>query len=96
MRRFTPILSLAMILVFATAALACPMCKDSITDTANAAQQSGGASAMDAGIPTGFNYSVYLMLVGVFSMMALVIGVIAKGIRSANAAHARRGFEVKK
>jgi hypothetical protein len=88
MRRFTPYLSIVMIAVFAGASLGCPMCRDSIADTATASYGDG----TQAGLPAGFNFSIYYMLGGVFCMMALVIGVIAKGVRSAD--HQAAGVRV--
>lgn len=90
MRRFTPYLSIVMIAVFAAAGFGCPMCRDSIAETAPATY---GDAGTQAGLPGGFNFSIYYMLTGVFCMMALVIGVIAKGVRSTDAAM-RRGFPV--
>ncbi len=77
------------VLAWSATSLACPMCKDSIADTA-----AGNINdpTLQTGLPSGFNSSVYLMLIAVFSMMGLVIGVIARGIRSANVAQ-KRGFE---
>jgi hypothetical protein len=59
------------------------MCKDSITDTAKTGAPTGRGTDQ-AGIPAGFNFSVYYMLIGVFATSALVIGIIARGIRSTN------------
>lgn len=64
-------------------ARACPMCKDSIADTAKTGTPSGRGTDQ-GGIPTGFNHSVYIMLGGVFVTGALVVGVIAKGIRGSS------------
>jgi hypothetical protein len=64
------------LLVPAAMALACPMCKESIPNSD--AEQAGG-------LPGGFNASVYYMLIGVFATAGLVIGVITRGVRSANA-----------
>ena len=77
-KRWTIAAALAVTQALAAVASACPMCKDSISDTAG----KGGGPA--AGLPSGFNVSVYLMLVGLFSVMGLVGGIIVKGIRSAN------------
>ena len=70
MRRYTPVLSVVMVLVFASAALACPMCKDSIAETGAAAQQQYGSGGPEASLPSGFNFSIYYMLAGVFSVAA--------------------------
>lgn len=77
MKRLNWILMLAILLLPAGLAIACPMCKDSIPNT----------DAQSAGtVPGGFNASVYYMLGGLFATIALVIGVITKGVRSANVA----------
>lgn len=89
MKHWTAYLTLVLLLALSAPGLACPMCKDSITETAASTY---GAPGSQAGLPGGFNFSIYFMLLSVFSMMALVIGVIAKGIRSSSAT-ARRGFE---
>ncbi len=78
MKRFAPYLSVVLVLLLCSAALACPMCKDSIPNSD--AKQPGS-------LPSGFNFSIYYMLVGLFLMMGFVGTVIVKGIRSANAAH---------
>jgi len=58
------------------AALACPMCKDSIPNSdAQAA----------VGLPGGFNTSVYLMLIGFFACLGIMSFVITKGVLSTNA-----------
>ena len=56
-----------------TAAFACPMCKDSIPNS---------DAAVTGSLPSGFNVSVYYMLIGLFVTIALVTGVIVKGVRS--------------
>ena len=63
------------VLACAGLAVACPMCKDSIPN-------SDADSA--AGLPGGFNYSVYYMLLSLFAVMGLIGFVIVKGIRSTN------------
>ncbi|HEY7088198.1 MAG TPA: hypothetical protein VH518_08930 [Tepidisphaeraceae bacterium] len=54
---------------------ACPMCKDSIPNSD--AQQA-------AGLPGGFNVSVYYMLIGLFVTIGISTTVIMKGVRSTN------------
>jgi hypothetical protein len=92
MKRFVPILAIALLLTLAATSFACPMCKDSITDTANAAKQEYGSGGPEAGLPGGFNFSVYYMLIGLFCTIGLVAGIITKGIRSTNVSDTR-GFE---
>jgi len=75
-----------------SAASACPMCKDSI---AHSDAQAAGA------LPSGFNYSVYYMLAGLFLTIGLVSTTIVKGIRSTSVEippkqMGGRGCEVKK
>ena len=77
-----PALALALLLAMAGAAEACPGCKDSVSDTSLSAD--GGPGGPMPGLPSGFNYSIYVMLVGLFSVMGLVAGVVVKGIRAAD------------
>ena len=87
MRRWTwtSILAVGLILAIHAVAAACPMCKDSIPNS---------NSETPTGVPSGFNFSVYYMLISVFACMGLIIGIIYKGIRSSNQAAAGRGFPV--
>jgi hypothetical protein len=84
--------ALVIVLMFAGLASACPMCKDSISDTA-AVPVNGMGGGPQAGLPSGFNVSVYLMLFSAFGVMGLVAHVIVKGVRETNAG-APRGFPV--
>jgi hypothetical protein len=84
--------ALVVVLVLAGVASACPMCKDSISDTA-AVPVNGMGGGPQSGLPSGFNVSVYLMLFSAFGVMGLVAHVIVKGVRDANAG-AARGFPV--
>ena len=70
---------LALLLAMAGAAEACPGCKDSVSDAALSAD--GGPTP---GLPSGFNYSIYVMLAGLFSVMGLVASIVVKGIRAAD------------
>jgi len=83
MQRFTPILFVLLTLAMTTAALACPMCKDSIPSSD--AQSAGG-------LPVGFNITIYLMLAGLVAVAGLVTMTLVRGARSAPAANPRRGF----
>ena len=78
-----PIAACALLLALAGVAEACPGCKDSVTASAAA---DGGPGGPTPGLPSGFNYSIYVMLAGLFSVMGLVAGIVIKGIRSSNAA----------
>ena len=87
MKRWTPLLSVLLTLAIAGAAFACPNCKDSIANTAE-----GGTSA---GLPAGFNYSIYFMLAGLFCVLGFVGFTIMKGVRASDAARPdKRGFPV--
>jgi hypothetical protein len=81
--------SLATLIVLAattTGALACPMCKDSVsnregeTNELHDSYTTGGQN-----IASGLNASVYVMLGTLFGMMGLVSTVIVKGVRSSGA-----------
>ena len=85
-----PLLALVVMAAFAGVADACPGCKDSVTDTATAVD--GGPGGPMPGLPSGFNYSIYVMLVGLFSVMGLVAGIVVKGIRGSNRTPPPRGF----
>ena len=81
LRSLLPLLvAVALLLGTAVAAEACPGCKESVGDTTSA----GGPGGPTPGLPSGFNYSIYLMLAGLFSVMGLVAGVVVKGIRGAD------------
>ncbi|MGB7157998.1 MAG: hypothetical protein WBD40_08015 [Tepidisphaeraceae bacterium] len=74
MKRWTPLLSALLTVAFATAAMACPNCKDSIPTAAD------GSST--GGLPSGFNTSIYVMLLGLFAVIGMVAFTIVKGVRS--------------
>jgi hypothetical protein len=84
--------ALLVVLVLSGVASACPMCKDSISDTA-AAPVGGMGGGPQAGLPGGFNVSVYVMLFSAFGVMGFVAHVIIKGVRETNIG-AARGFPV--
>jgi hypothetical protein len=83
MKRLAPYLVPVIVLVLTGVAAACPMCKDSIP---NSDAQSAG------GLPSGFNQSVYLMLVSFLSVLGLMVGIIWKGVKSTGIS--TRGFPV--
>ena len=56
---------------------ACPMCKDSIPNSENS------DAALAGTVPSGFNYSVYYMLGGLFLCLGLTMTAIVKGVRDA-------------
>ena len=92
MRRLTLTTTvLAALLLSAAAAPACPMCKDTIGDTAAMSQPQDGSGGPQAALPSGFNFSIYYMLTGLLCTIGLVAGVITKGIRDSNACM-RHGF----
>src|SRR5947209_4843808 len=78
----------------ATGALACPMCKDSVsnregeTNELHDSYTTGGQN-----IAGGMNTSVYVMLGTLFGMMGLVSTVIVKGVRSSGVS---RGFPIER
>lgn len=84
-----PVLALGLLVCYAGVAEACPGCKDSVANTASAAD--GGPGGPTPGLPSGFNYSIYIMLFGLFSVMGLVAGIVIKGIRSADRTPPRPG-----
>jgi hypothetical protein len=72
MRRCSLFLSVILLLILSGAALACPMCKDSLTQ---------GDSQGFGALPNGFNTSIELMLGGFLATVGLVAGIIWKAIR---------------
>ncbi|MBC8107606.1 MAG: hypothetical protein H7Z14_13530 [Anaerolineae bacterium] len=78
----TVVFSVLVVLALSCASYACPMCKDSIPNS----------DASDAvALPTGFNYSVYTMLVGFMAVLAVVSGMIFRAVRETSA---RPGFRI--
>src|SRR5947207_2969342 len=73
MNRWKYLIVPALLLTFTAIASACPMCKDSIPNSD--AQAAGG-------LPSGFNDSVYLMLITFLSTLGLMVGIVVKGVRS--------------
>jgi hypothetical protein len=80
MRRILPLLTTVLVLGINSALMACPMCKDSIPNS---------DAASTGGVPVGFNYSVYTLLVGFLAVLGFSTMVIVKGI-----AATPRGFPV--
>ena len=68
----TIVLSVLIMLAMCALSYACPMCKDSIPTS--------DASAPTA-VPSGFNWSVYTLLIGVFAVAACVGGMLFKVVR---------------
>lgn len=83
-----PLVACVLLLGLADAANACPGCKDSVAATS----VEGGPGGPTPGLPSGFNYSIYFMLAGLFSVLGLVAAIVVKGIRSAEQAPAPGGF----
>ena len=76
MKKYLPLLlTLVLCLALAGLAHACPMCKDSIpnSDVTNPVTVGGG-----------FNASVYIMLCTFLATLALISGVIYKGVSDSN------------
>ena len=87
MKRLGIILSIVLILCLNAAVIACPMCKDSVPN-------SDAQSA--AGLPGGFNTSVYLILGTFLGVLTLVLGGIWKAVHTTpNSQPRARGFPVK-
>lgn len=84
-----PVLAVCLLVSYAGVADACPGCKDSVSDTTAAG--GGGPGGPTPGLPSGFNYSIYVMLGGLFSVMGLVAGIVIKGIRGADRPQSRPG-----
>ena len=81
LRSIAPLLvALVLMAALAGVAEACPGCKESVGDTS----AGGGPGGPTPGLPSGFNYSIYVRLAGLFSVLGLVTDVIVKGIRSAD------------
>ena len=85
-RGWMPMVSAIVVLGACAASLACPMCKDSIPSSD--AQQAGA-------LPGGFNNSVYLMLISVFTVFGFVITMIVRAIRQTSARPAFQVVEAK-
>lgn len=75
MNRRTIILTVFLVTLITGFASACPMCKDSIPNS-----DVGNAVA----VPSGFNFSVYYMLTGLFATIGLISFIVVKGVRDAN------------
>ena len=85
MKRYTPLLTVMLTLALCGVAAACPLCKDAIPSSD--AQAPGS-------LPGGFNYSIYVMLTGLFAVIAGFGFFIVKTIRQTDVSHTRRGFDV--
>jgi hypothetical protein len=72
MPRRTILLSVLLLLVLNGLLLACPMCKDALTQ--------GDPSGVGA-LPNGFNTSIEIMLGGFLLTVTLVAGIIWKSLR---------------
>jgi hypothetical protein len=72
MKRFTPLLSVLLVLCLAAVVFACPNCKEQIPNT---------DAVSSASVPAGFNWSIYSMLGGLFVIMALMGRMIVKVVR---------------
>ena len=83
MSRFSPLLTVLVMLALCGAAVACPMCKDSIP--------SSDAQAAGA-LPGGFNISIYVMLSGLFAVIAGFGFFVVRTIRQTDSGHTCRGF----
>ena len=86
-RRWMPILVVMFVLALTCVSYACPMCKDSIPNS---------DSSQPVAVPSGFNNSVYTLLVGFLLVLAAVSGMIVKVIREPGQANGFNGVEKKK
>ena len=75
--------ALALLVSLADVARACPGCKDSVAET-GVVGLDGGPGGPTPALPSGFNYSIYLMLGGLFSVLGMVTGIVIKGVRGAD------------
>jgi hypothetical protein len=89
-RLIAPVVALSLLVGLAGSAHACPSCKDSIAE-AGVIGPDGGPGGPTPGLPVGFNYSIYVMLGGLFSVLAMVAGIVVKGVRSADRQSPRPG-----
>lgn len=82
-RRLAHILTIMLMLAYTGIAAACPMCKDSIPNS----------DAQDAaGLPSGFNFSIYYMLVSLFAVMGGFGYFVFRTIRATDQAKPVQGF----
>lgn len=72
MQRRSILLSVILVLAISSAAMACPMCKDALSQ---------GDFQGDGALPGGFNTSIEIMLGGFLGTLGLVGAIIWKGIR---------------
>lgn len=89
-RLLAPIVAFALLLGLARAADACPGCKDSVAE-AGVIAPDGGPGGPTPALPSGFNYSIYVMLGGLFSVLGMVAGIVVKGVRGADRGTSRPG-----
>src|SRR5437764_15214199 len=90
MRRWTTTLAFVGLMTLSTAAMACPMCKDSIPNADGGGTPGGPPSTS---LPGGFNSSVYTMLIGFLGTLGFISYTIVNAIRT-TPNRPVRGFEV--
>jgi hypothetical protein len=73
MKRWTPLLTVMLLLGVCALAEGCPFCKDAIPSSD--AQTAGG-------VPSGFNNSIFLMLGGMFAVLGFVVFTLARAART--------------
>ena len=71
-RALTLALTLLLTLASATVSSACPSCKNSIPNS---------DAQTATGVPSGFNFSVYYMLVGVFGVAGVLVTMLVREAR---------------
>jgi len=89
-RLIAPVVALALLVGLTGTANACPGCKDSVAE-AGVIAPDGGPGGPTPALPGGFNYSIYFMLGGLFSVLGVVVGIIVKGVRGADRSASRPG-----
>jgi len=75
-----PVVTCVLLLGLAGQTHACPGCKDTVAE----GSIDGGPGGPTPGLPSGFNTSIYVMLVGLFCVLGLVAGIVVKGVNSSD------------
>jgi hypothetical protein len=75
-----PVVAYVLLVGLAGPAQACPGCKDTVAE----GSVDGGPGGPTPGLPSGFNTSIYVMLVGFFCVLGMVAGIVVKGVNSSD------------
>lgn len=83
----TRLLTIIVLLTTCSGALACPMCKDSLSngEGRNANALTDQYTSSGDGLASGMNASIYAMLGVLFGVIGVVSTVVVKGIRNTDA-----------